>query len=92
MTAVVLAIVVVVERVVIVVAVVVFYLTTHSTHFIYDYIVSEETLPPLHELLFSRLETRDLLYAPSLSSGGARGWRGCRGGSFTGGGGAISSC
>ena len=37
-----------------------FYLTTHSTHFIYDYMTSDysdsesgNSLPPLHRLLFS---------------------------------------
>ena len=47
-----------------------FYLTTHSTHFIYSYMASAKyhsnnergnLLPPLHELL--RPAVRDLLYA-----------------------------
>ena len=48
-----------------------FYLTTHSTHFIYGYMASDygenqrrNPLPLLHGLLL-RLAARDLLYAPS---------------------------
>ena len=54
-----------------------FYLTTHSTHFSYGYMVSDiiivkdhgdilrgNPLPPFNGLLF-RLAERDLLYAPS---------------------------